>query len=134
MSGLVNPACQQRDPRLQARAVIYCFCATYRYSEKVFKGKQGKTTTVRSLQYFYHCLLEEEVMVVWSTRRTGPSASAGTASDTTQGELAKGSPHTERLGQTSARSPESETPPPAPSLGRASPAFCGGKKVSLGTG
>lgn len=54
---------------------------------KVFKEslqrKDGKKINHSwPLQYFYHCLPEEEAMVVWCTRCTGPSSSAGTTSGT----------------------------------------------------
>lgn len=50
---------------------------------------------------------------------------------TTQGRLAKGSPGMGDPGQSLARSPESGTPPPAPSQGRASFAFHGVKHQPL---
>ena len=65
---------------------------SFLYNSQVFQeslqnkagwGGGGRdTTTVGSLQYSYHCLPEEEVMVVWRTRHTVPSGSAGAASDT----------------------------------------------------
>lgn len=56
-------------------------CNLWVFKESLQRKEGKKINHSWPLQYFYHCLPEEEVMVVWCTRCTGPSSTAGTASD-----------------------------------------------------